>query len=331
MIYFRAVLISHARDDGSATFHFAGGEHRAVYVAGSFNGWQVGATPMRRGEGGFYADVTGLPPGDVSYKFVADGTWQRDPKNLTTSPDGSGGENSVLPRDGKRGTSYHLRFASPALGEERGYVIHLPPSYAERGRRFPVLYLLHGALDWERTWLERGGLTESLERLNAEGALGDLIVVMPFEPGGLYRGDPRVASYLGRDVVGHIDFEFRTLAAREHRALDGLSTGGFTSLVLGATSPELWSSVGSMSGSYDDRCGRAIEGAARAIRASGQRWLLSCGEQEPHFAACRGMYEELRRNEIDASWAAAPGTHDWPVWRALIGAHLRFHWAQLAP
>lgn len=323
------MLLSQPQRGGTFSLHLAGHHDRgSVFAAGSWNGWDARATPMRRVPSGWLAELE-AESDTIAYKFVVDGRWLRDPQNLHTAPDGQGGENSVLDR--ARGGAYALRFYSPALAEERSYTLSLPPGYGDGERRFPVLYLLHGALDWERTWLDKGALEAMVARLRSERALGDLIVVMPSENGGLYRGDGRVADYLARDVVGHIDFELRTLAAREHRALDGLSTGGFTSLVLGADRPDLFASIGSMSGSYDARASARIEQRARAIREAGQRWLISCGLDEPHFARCRALYEELRRSDIDASWADVAGGHDWPVWRALLGAHLAFHWGQLAP
>jgi hypothetical protein len=46
------------------------------------------------------------------------------------------------------GHLYHEKFYSPALGEQRRFLVYTPPGYpgaAARGARFPVLYLLHGS------------------------------------------------------------------------------------------------------------------------------------------------------------------------------------------
>lgn len=306
-----------------AVFHYADHGARSVFVTGSFRGWQAPGVPLARGAAGWEATVE-VPPGDVVYKLIVDGRWVGDPLNLDTVPDGTGGQNSILRSGGHRGASVHLRFFSPALAEERGYALHLPPDYAGTHTRFPVLYLLHGALDWERTWLDKGELASALERLHQQG-LRTPIVVMPKESGALYRGDTRVFDYLARDVVGHIDYELRTIAEPSARALDGLSTGGFTSLLLGAARPGVFGSIGSMSGSYDARAFETVKGAADSLRSAGQRYLLSCGHDEPHFADCHAMFEQLRRLGAAAEWTDAPGTHDWPVWRALLEAHLRFH------
>jgi S-formylglutathione hydrolase FrmB len=42
------------------------------------------------------------------------------------------------------------------------------------------------------------------------------------------------------------------------------------------------------------------------------------------------MFDELRRLDVDATWADTEGPHDWPTWRALVGTHLRHHAATFA-
>lgn len=308
---------SHVRADGTARLFLHAPHAREVRVTGSFLGWDTRAM-SRSDQGWFFEHAAGH--GEHEYKFVVDGRWLPDPINLRRGRD----DNSIL--SASRGSVHHLEFHSPALGERRGYVVYLPPGHAS-GRRFPTLYLLHGALDWERTWLEKGALADTLDRLRHEGAIGDLIVVMPNENGALFRNDQRIADYLARDVVGHVDYEFPTLAQSRHRGLDGLSTGGFTSVLLGAFRPDVFGSVGSMSGCHDARTFEAI--SANASRMSEQRYLLSAGHGEPHIDSCRAVHHALSHHRVPSSWTDAPGHHDWPLWRDLLARHVTFHWSNL--
>lgn len=320
------MLFSHVREDGTATFHYPYHEAQSVHVTGSFHGWRTPGHALARGEHGFTGEVADLPAGDNHYKLIVDGHWVTDPLNLLRAPDGTGGENSLLHHGRERGSLQHLRFRSPALGEERGYVLYLPPGYAAPGVRFPVLYLLHGALDWEKSWIEKGDLGGAMDRLRAEGAIGDMIVVMPRDNGDLYRGDNRFADYLARDLVGHVDYEYRTLADPRHRALDGLSTGGFTSVMVGAWRTGVFGSIGSMSGCHDDRTFEAIRNHADRMRAAGQRYRVSLGLGEPHGDACRAVARELVAAGVGTDAVEAPGSHDWPLWRDVLPGHLQFHW-----
>jgi enterochelin esterase family protein len=336
-----ALLYSHVREDGIAELHYPGHGPRSVHATGSFCGWQTPGVQLRASEHGFHGEVGPVPFGDVEYKFIVDGQWVNDPVNLTRRENAGGGgagENSLLHRSHAnenergfaRGALHHLRFHSPALQEVRGYVVYLPPGYASASRRFPTLYLLHGALDWEKTWLDKGDLAATLDRLRAEGAIGDLIVVMPRDNGDLFRGDQRAADYLARDVVGHVDFEFRTLAEPRRRALDGLSTGGFTSIVLGASRPDVFGSIGSMSGCHDRRTFELVHARAAAMRAASQRYRVFCGTAEPHLDTCRAVAEAIDRAGVSTEYAELMGTHDWPLWKSALADHVRFHWANLA-
>ena len=67
----------------------------AVFVAGTFNGWNSGANPLTEKNGVWSASLT-IEPGLHLYKFVVDGVWIPDPQNPERAPDGFQGFNSVL-------------------------------------------------------------------------------------------------------------------------------------------------------------------------------------------------------------------------------------------
>ena len=68
----------------------------AVHVAGSFNGWDSKATPLRR-QNGVWSTILVLSPGSYEYMFVEDGArWVTDPLAARTQDDGFGAANAVL-------------------------------------------------------------------------------------------------------------------------------------------------------------------------------------------------------------------------------------------
>jgi 1,4-alpha-glucan branching enzyme len=78
-------------------FELVAPQARSVSVAGSFNGWQVGALPMTRVADGLWATTVALPVGEHRYEFVIDGTqWVPDPTAHVQVDDGFGGLNSVI-------------------------------------------------------------------------------------------------------------------------------------------------------------------------------------------------------------------------------------------
>ena len=77
------------------TFKTAPG--RAVFVAGTFNGWAPRERPMKETSApGLYSAQLRLAPGLYEYKFVVDGAWVPDVENPQRTPDRLGGWNSVL-------------------------------------------------------------------------------------------------------------------------------------------------------------------------------------------------------------------------------------------
>ena len=77
-----------------------------VCVAGSFNGWQPSATPMRRfgfGTGRWTVDLP-LKPGRYEYRLVVDGNWTDDPLGQTFVPNPFGTRNCVLLVNASKGS-----------------------------------------------------------------------------------------------------------------------------------------------------------------------------------------------------------------------------------
>ncbi len=68
----------------------------SVCVAGSFNDWRPGATPMLSLGDGRWVKQLALPPGRYEYRLVADGEWMADPAARESAPNPFGGVNSIL-------------------------------------------------------------------------------------------------------------------------------------------------------------------------------------------------------------------------------------------
>lgn len=149
-----------------------------------------------------------------------------------------------------------------ALGDpaERPVIVYTPPSYESEGSRsFPVLYVLHGytgnALGtiagraWERNvvqWIDR-----LIHERRMPAAL--LVVVDGWTRLGgsqylnsVHNGN--YATYVVRDVIGHVDTNYRTIAREGGRAVLGKSSGGFGSIHLVMEHPEVFSGFASHSG-----------------------------------------------------------------------------------
>lgn len=69
-------ISSKTRKRPSHTFATRAPDAKNVRLAGSFNGWDPEATPMRRNEHGVWMVTLQLEPGRYEYKYVVDGTWR---------------------------------------------------------------------------------------------------------------------------------------------------------------------------------------------------------------------------------------------------------------
>jgi putative tributyrin esterase len=251
------------------------------------------------------------------------------------------------------------RFHSAALGEDRAYTVLLPAGYAAGGpRRYPVLYLLHGKSGDHTDWAKRTPLREAV------GAT-PLIVVMPDGDDGWYLdwadGRHGYEGQIVRDLIPHVDSTYRTLAAREGRAVAGLSMGGYGALKLALRHPDLFVSAASHSGAVrftredwgredvqmfgtgPEANRRRVENdlmeLALALRRAGPEWpgpalYLDCGVDDFLYDANARLRAFFREMNVPYEYHEGPGGHTWQYWTAHLPDQLRFslsHLAQAAP
>lgn len=81
---------------GSIIFVASFPQANTVCIAGDFNDWNPGKTPMKKSFDGTWQASVRLAKGIYKYLFVVDGNWQQDPHNNQTEPNQYGGLNSVL-------------------------------------------------------------------------------------------------------------------------------------------------------------------------------------------------------------------------------------------
>lgn len=139
----------------------------------------------------------------------------------------------------------------------REMAVLLPPTYyKEPKRRFPVVYLLHGLGQRKEGHVHTARMFEFFHDSMKAGKLAPMILVAVDGStafGGSYFGNSPVVGnfqeYVALEIVGKVDSLFRTDRSRAGRAVAGFSMGGFGSIKLGMKYPDIFSQVGSLSGS----------------------------------------------------------------------------------
>lgn len=135
----------------------------------------------------------------------------------------------------------------------------LPAGYdAACSERYPVLYLLHGAGDTYRTWTDNTDVAALTSGL-------DLIVVMPDGGRNAEAGWYSDWADGSRDwetfhIEHMIPFVDATLCTDEHRAVAGLSMGGFGAMSYAGRHPGLFEAAASFSGAVDTMHGAPVSG-----------------------------------------------------------------------
>jgi hypothetical protein len=107
-------------ENGQVLFSCRALDAGAVYLAGTFNGWNAQVDLMERGDDGVWRLSLPLSAGRHEYKFVIDGSWTTDPNAYDTGPDGYGGENAVLVLTGSGET---LNIVVPEKGKTTPQVV----------------------------------------------------------------------------------------------------------------------------------------------------------------------------------------------------------------
>ncbi|HPZ06936.1 MAG TPA: alpha/beta hydrolase-fold protein [Candidatus Eremiobacteraeota bacterium] len=224
----------------------------------------------------------------------------------------------------------HQSFYCPSLGKDMRYCIYLPPSYSYANTKwYSTVYLLPGLMDYEKTWCEKGRVHEHMDDLIYSGRIGEMIIVMPDKDNAAL--DPGMrdafAAYLGRDLLGHIEYEYRVIRSRNHRGIEGLSLGAGWAIRMAINFPELYSSISCLSGGFGEETYELILHKQDYLRELGMRFRIGVGTAEPEaIAGNRNFANFLQKLGFYCEFAIDDGPHDWPLWVQQIYNSLQFHY-----
>ena len=209
--------------DNTVTFNLIAPEAQKVQITGDF-----------------------LPPKPelYTYNMIVDGVKIIDPLNVYNIRDINnlfsvlligGDARTDLYKVNKvaHGTVCKVWYESPTADLTRRVTVYTPAGYETSGKEYPVLYLLHGIGGDENAWSELGRAAQILDNLIAQGTMeGSFETAFP-------------------DVVKFVEKTYRVKKDKAHRAIAGLSMGGFHSLFISINNPDLFDYVGLFSAAVD--------------------------------------------------------------------------------
>ena len=261
-----------------------------------------------------------------------------------------------------------VQFESRLVGAPLPYNVILPAGYASdaaKQRRYPVLYLLHGLSGSASDWVS------GRARLADHAASHPFIIIVPEGRNAWYTDSAtapaeKFESYFVEELIPDVERRFRAIAAREGRAVAGLSMGGYGSLKFALKHPQLFAFAGSMSGALaaaswlpDERLlqfvrpsiarvyGPADEPDNETRRANDIFRLvreltpekakalpflyLDCGTEDFLIGTNRDFSALLIEKKVPHEYRELPGAHNWPYWDRQVQEILRLAAERLAP
>jgi S-formylglutathione hydrolase FrmB len=255
----------------------------------------------------------------------------------------------VQPKIALPTTVENHKLNSKLMAREIPYRVVLPVNYkSEKAGRYPVIYLLHGLTGHFDNWTDKSKLAEYAAKY-------DYIIVTPEGNNGWYSDsatvpNDRFETYITQELIPEIDKNFRTAADRNHRAVAGLSMGGYGSIKFGLKNAEMFALVGSFSGALgaaswtEKEIGKGfiaqslvgVYGAAdsrtrqendifkivREMPADKIKNLpfvyLDCGTEDFLINNNRDFVNLLLEKKVKHEFRQLPGGHDWKFWDAQI-------------
>lgn len=142
------------------------------------------------------------------------------------------------------------------------------------GGLYPSVYVIQGMAGQVDAWFNTEPWTVSYpDRIAALAPAAVVVLVDAFTAvgGSQYLDSPGIGNYhtyLCDELVPYVDEHFPTLAAREHRGIQGKSSGGYGSMITPLLRPDLFGALATHAGDalFEVTYGRDFAPAARALR-----------------------------------------------------------------
>jgi len=250
---------------------------------------------------------------------------------------------------------------SKILARTVPYCVLLPPSYdAEKTRRYPILYLLHGLGDNEEMLVHSGGMN-LVEDLWEQHQLGEFLIVTPAGGASFYinsrDGKRRYEDFFLQEFMPGIEKRYRAQAGRGSRGIAGISMGGYGALHMAFRHPQLFAAVGAHSAALMEKMpnisaensrqigrlrvlGDAFgspfdpafwnqndpEAIARTANLAGLKIYFDCGSEDDYGfdAGAAALDKLLTSRHIAHEFHLYPGGHNWSYFAEHLPALLEF-------
>jgi enterochelin esterase-like enzyme len=329
------VLLSpEINSDRTVTLRLSAANATSVTASGDFGNLIL----MKDAQNIWSATTEPLEPAIYIYAFNVDGVKMADPNN----PDNKGSSESIFTVPGDPPMPWELRnvphghvtqvlYYSQVFNAQRRYFVYTPPGYDKATNNLPVLYLLHGYSDDDSAWTTVGKANLIADNLLADGRIEPMLIIMPY---GQLNSRITLDKALDADfqqqyedqllteIVPDVEQTFRVARDAKHRAMAGLSMGGFQTAIIGMNHPETFSTIGMWSSAFFGDPSKLLARLAAASDDLKHSFLyvhVGVGQQDSLIGCSFTIDKFLTEQDIDHKFTLTPGEdHTWVVWRSYL-------------
>ncbi len=305
--------------------------------------------PMTKGaDGAWTVTVPKLPPEYYAYEYTVDATSVIDPHNTTVKTSFFHNQSVFLvpgqpPKPWEtanvpHGEIHHHFYYSKIVGINSEYYVYTPPGFdAKSGKKYPVLYLLHGYSDDASAWTAMGKANVILDNLIAQGKVAPMIVVMPLgygtmdmitkgwavwrDPETTARNFKDYARVLYEEVMPQVKAQYPLSDKREEHAIAGLSMGGAETLLVGLNHTDDFAYIGAFSAGGINADSPAplfpaiTPQTGAQIQSKLKVFWVACGTEDGLYPANQKFIAWFKEQGMQPTAISTPGMHVWMVWR----------------
>lgn len=335
-------------EDGTVTFRYCG-EAKKVSVVGDFyypdspkpyNDHDSELKMTKDSNNCFTVTTQALLPETYTYCFKVDGKRRPDPCNNDTAWQMShiynvfsvGGtpQADVYLQPELLGKFIRAKWYDKDECNSRRVNIYLPVGYdPTSGRKYPVLYLLHGMNGYEGSWVERGRAMQIIENMIAKGQIEPMVVVCPDCNAGPHEDHPghhtlfnSIINYPSlirdhsfelvlEDLVRYVDKHYQV---SDRRYIAGLSSGARIAANIINNFPGQFQAIGMFSPVvykeqlFINPC--SLEGG-RCVAIH-----IYMGKDDLFVDNARRFHQKLDETGVPHTYIETAGAHDWRTWRS---------------
>ncbi len=216
-----------------------------------------------------------------------------------------------------------ITYTSKSIGVDRKAVVYLPPNY-DPGKKYPVMYLMHGIGGNETHWTTLCAANKVLDNLIADGKAVPMIIVMP---NGRASAEPPSSNFMSdfnyyadfepdllNDLMPYVESHYSIATDRDHQAITGLSMGGGQGLNFGINNIDKFAWVGGFSSAPNLQQPNVLVPKIQQAKYKLSLLWIGCGDKDNLITGSWNLHKALDEAKIDHVWYVDSGVHEVPVW-----------------